>query len=509
MKKILNLLFIFALFTGCESLDEVPFSSLSVENLYQNEADVDAALFGVYSSLNESNNDLWYFLATSGPSENVVVRLKGDGNQGRLSSLSFTPQDAHGVWWSNFYRGINRANSVIGNVAKAGLEPNLEEEKIAEARFQRAFFYFNLVKWFGGVPLHLVETSDFSDESVKKPRATIEEVYAVIIEDLQYAETRLPDNWNTANKGRATSGAAKGFLAKVYLNMAGKPLEQQDKYALAAAKFKEVVDSGDYALQSNFGDVFELDNEFNTEIIFARPDIRETGAGTVLTFFAGVPNSPFSNRNGQYQFGFTKRFYNSFAEGDSRRDVTLLYTYIDANGREITFNSRNNPGQPGNPASPQNPALPFGGYNDPKGIGFGKLKDSENEVSAFAHANDIIYMRYADVLLMLAESLNGDNRAAEALPYLNQVRNRAGLENVTTTDKAALLANIKQERKWELAGEYQEYPDLQRWGDIEESLQFNEDVPVFQTVYSQKIELLPLPQSQMDVNENLIQNPGY
>ncbi|QCX01369.1 RagB/SusD family nutrient uptake outer membrane protein [Aggregatimonas sangjinii] len=497
MKNCIKLIVLLVVFWGCEPLDEVPFSSLAVDNLYQDEADVDAALFGVYAALNNGNNDLWYFLYTSGPGESVVVRLKGDGNQGRASSLSFQAGDALGVWWPNFYRGINRANAVIANVSLAGLDAELEEQKIAEARFARAFFYFNLVKWFGGVPLQLEETTDFSDESIKKPRSSIEEVYTVIVEDLQYAETRLPDSWNAQNLGRATSGAAKGFLGKVYLNMAGKPLEMTGMYEQAADKLQEVVDSGAYALQDDFEQIFSIDNEFNSEIIFARPNIRETGSGTVLTFFAGVPNSPFANRNGQYQFGFTQNFYDSFDEDDLRRDATLLFTYTDAMGRSVTFND------------PDNPPLPFGGYNDPKGIGFGKLKDGQNDVSPFAHENDLIFMRYADVLLMLAESLNESGDSAEALPYLNQVRDRAGLEDVDTTDQGELRDFIKQERKWELAGEYTEYPDLQRWGDIESSLENNEDAAVFGTVYSPTIELLPIPQSQIDANENLVQNPGY
>lgn len=421
-----------------------------------------------------------------------------EGNQLFLAGLNFNPQLAHGVWWTNFYRGINRANAVMANVGRTGLEPELEEQKIAEARFLRGFYYFNLVKGFGGVLLHLEETINFSDESVKKPRATIEEVYAVIIEDFQYAESRLPNQWNGENKGRATSGAAKAFLGKVYLNMAGKPLEQEDKYQLAVDNLKEVVNSGDYMLQENFGDIFELDNEFNSEIIFARPNIRENGSGTVLTFMAGVPNTAFANRNGQYQFGFFPDFYNSYNEEDFRRDTTLLFNYVDADGRPVTYND------------PANPPLPFGGYNEPQGIGFGKLEDSQNEVSAFAHDNDIIYMRYADVLLMLAEALNETGQSQEALTYINRVRERAGLEDITVTDQSELLEIIKQERKWELAGEYQEYPDLQRWGDIQESVPGN---PASQRIiglsYSPFMELLPIPQNQLDANENLVQNPGY
>ena len=497
MKRVLSIITALLAVVGCQDLEEVPFSSLSVDNIYRNEADVDAALLGIYASLNSGVSDLWFFLATSGPGESVVVRLKGDGNQGRLSSLNFTPQDAHGVWWNNFYQGINRANTVIANVGRAGLDPELEEEKIAEARFMRGFCYFNLAKWFGGVPLYEEATTDFSDDFIKRPRSTLEEVYDVVIQDFEYASERLPEQWDASNLGRATSGAATAYLGKVYLNMAGKPLEQTDKYQLAADKLQEVVDQGTYSLQPNFADVFSIDNEFNSEIIFARPDIRQNGAGTVLTFFAGVPNSPFANRNGQYQFGFTEDFYNSFDPADLRRDATLLYSYVDADGREVTFND------------PDNPMLPFGGYNDPKGIGFGKLKDPGNNVSAFAHENDIIFMRYADVLLMLAEALTEAGNPSVALPYLNQVRQRAGLPDVTTTDAGELIDIIKQERKWELAGEYTEYPDLQRWGDIEESLANNQDAIFFGTVYRPAIELLPLPQNQLDANENLEQNPGY
>ena len=394
-------------------------------------------------------------------------------------------------------------------MSNAALAPELEEQKIAEARFQRAFFYFNLVKWFGDVPLYLEETTEFTDDVVFKPRSPKEEVYAAIIEDLQYAETRLPQSWDAANFGRATSGAAKGFLGKVYLHMAGNPLQQTEKYALAATKFQEVVNSNVYSLQSDFGSIFSLANENNSELVFVRPNVEDDAAGTVLTFMAGPPNTPFANRNGQYQFGFSLAFYNSFSPDDVRRDVTLQYEYVDALGRTIVYNSPNNPGQPGNPAGPGNPALPQGGYKEPGGIGFGKLKDAQNDVSPFAHDNDIIYMRYADILLMLSESLMESGNPAGALPYLNQVRNRAGLPSVTTTDVNALRAIIKQERKWELAGEYQEYGDLQRWGDIEASVANNAAAQRVGVQYGEFMELLPIPQQQLQDNPNLTQNPGY
>lgn len=498
MKSIIKTICLLTILASCQPLDEVPFSALSAENLYQNEADVDAALYGVYAIMNDGINELWYFLATSGPGESVVVRLKGDGNQGRLSSLNFTPQDAHGTWWTLFYRGINRANEVIANVPSVGLDPAVEDAKIAEARFLRGFYYFNLVKWFGGVPLHLESTKDFSDESVKKPRVSVAEVYDVIVSDLEFAEENLPESWGAAELGRVTSWVAKAYLGKVYLNMAGKPLEQQEMYAMAAAKLQDVADNSPHSLLPDFADVFSSANEFNPEIMHARPNIAQAGAGSVLTFFTGVPKSPFAFNGGQYQVGFTEAFYNSYDEADNRRDVTLLYSYVNSDGNTVTYNSPDNPDN-----------LPFGGYNDPKGIGFGKLLNFGSPDSPFSHDNDHIYLRYADVLLMLAEALNGSGKSADALPYLNQVRERAGLEPVTENNQEALLEIIKQERKWELAGEYTEYPDLQRWGDIEASLENNEDAIVFGTVYSETIELLPIPQSQIDANRNLMQNPGY
>ena len=483
---------------GCKkNLDEVPYSFLSNSNLYKNEADVDKAIIGAYSSLNFTGvNDLWFFLMTSGPSENVVVRLKA-GAQGRMSSLGFIDTDPEGGIWNDLYNGINRANSVIDNVKKAGLDSSTENTKIAEAKFLRAFDYFYLVRFFGGVPLQLSETTSFDDNSIKKPRNSVQEVYNSIIEDLNFAENHLPPVISKSNNGLPSSYAAKALLGKVYLTMAGKPLMQTDMYAKAIAELDGVV--GKYSLVPNFADVFSIDNEFNSEIIFARPDISGLdGAGTVLTFFAGAPNTPYAFNGGQYQFALSDSFYNSFAPNDTRRDETMLYSYTDRQGRLVTYNSLTNPS-----------GLPFGGPKAPNGVPFGKLKDPSNSLSPFDHGNDLIFLRYADVLLMLAEANNEAGNAPAALPFLNEVRERAGLSDVTETDQMALRVIIKQERKWELAGEFTEYFDLQRWGDIQASMSVNPDSKQENVSYDPKLELFPIPLSQIQANGNLTQNPGY
>jgi len=492
------------LWSSCEKLEEVPYDFTSASNLYQDESDVDAALLGVYQPLILGGvDDLWNFLILSGASENIRINdpYRG-GAQSNLASATFRETDPHVGIWVNYYRGINRANLVIENIPGVGLESALEEQKIAEARFLRAFYYFNLVHLFGDVPLNLTSTQNFDEESIKTPRTAAIEVYNAIIEDLQYAEQRLPQNYSGDQRGRATVGAAKALLGKVYLTMAGKPLEITEMYSQAADKLQEVI--GMYSLEENFADVFSIENEAdNTEVIFARQAISNfNGAGTVVTYFAAAPNSPFALwlGGGQFQFAFTEDFYNTFDPGDSRRDVTMLYTYTDRDGASVTYNDPNNPtGYLGIPV-PRYPET---------GVPLGKLKDGSNTSNPFNHGTDLIYIRYADVLLMLSEALNESGSSSQALPYLNEVRDRAGLDNITETGQSALRDIIKQERKWELAGEYVEYYDLQRWGDLQESMGVNPETIFMGRSYDPKYELLPIPISQLDTNENLVQNPGY
>ena len=329
----------------------------------------------------------------------------------------------------------------------------------------------------------------------------MEEIYKVVEEDLLYAENRLKtqDEWGSTNEGRATSGAAKAFLGKLYLTMAGKPLQTAGMYAKAATKLAEIY--GDYSLVDDYANIFDINNEFNSEIIFARPNIPNVnGSGTVLTFFAGAPDTPFAFNGGQYQFALSEAFYDSFDPDDERRDGSMLYSYTNRNGVDVTYNR----------TGTSTPGLQFGGPRKPNGIPFNKLKDGDVGTSPFNHGNDIIFMRYADVLLMLAEANNEAGNSPAALPFLNEVRNRADLGNITETDQALLRAIIKQERKWELAGEYTEYYDLQRWGDLEASMAINPDAIQLNVTYDPKLELFPIPLSQIEANPNLLpNNPGY
>lgn len=486
---------------SCQKLDEKPFSSLSVANLYQNEADVDRAILGIYDPQQNPFFDFDLMLLTTAPSEHAVVRFK-ESYQGKYSSFSSDANDpAINDIWTQMYLGINRANTVIDNVKRAGLEQSIENEKIAECKFMRAYYYFHLVRLFGGVPLHLTETTDFSDEALKKPRNTIEEVYNTILDDLTFAEQYLPNVRSAANLGRATNGAAKSILGKVYLTMAGKPLLQTNRYQDAVTKLKEVVDNRSaygYELLNNYSDIFSDNTEFNSEVIYAVPSIRQFADGNLLTFFAGAPNCTWAYSGGQYQFGFSLDFYNSYSETDLRKNSALIYSYVDLNGNKVTYNDPNNSAD-----------LPFGGYKDPSGIVTGKLKDSGNKLNPFTHDNDQIYLRYADVLLMLSEAYNETGNSGNALLYVNMIRKRAGLVNITTADQAQLKLKIRQERNWELVGEFTEFYDLQRWGIIKDIISKSPDAIANHVSYNIRQELYPIPQSQINANPNLKQNPGY
>lgn len=169
---------------------------------------------------------------------------------------------------------------------------------------------------------------------------------------------------------------AMAYLGKVYLSMAGLSLQKTGHYQKTADKLQEVVNSGLYSLLPDYGAVFAPANEANEEIIFARPNIRETFNETVLTFFANPPNSPFAFAGGQYPFALTESFYNSYDPDNERRDVAMMGTYTDRNERQVTYNDPNNPED-----------LFFGGYSDPNGIALDKYKESNNSQDPFAHDN--------------------------------------------------------------------------------------------------------------------------
>lgn len=374
-------------------------------------------------------------------------------------------------YWSGQYQGINLANQAISNIPGISMDASLQQRLIAEAKFLRALHYFNLVRAYGGVPL--LTRPPVEVEEINPVRATKEEVYAQIIQDLTEASSVLPANYDALNKGRATLGAALSLLAKVQM--------YQRNWPEVLRLTNEVMGMG-YALTPEFNQVFRIASENNSESIF------EVQAQT-LPGNCGASNSQWAEVQGvrgQFGWGFaipTEDLVNAFEPGDQRLEATVLFRgEVTPEGDKINDNAPN-------PRYSQKAYVPSSVTRD---CGYGKDQN-------------IRLIRFAEVLLMHAEAANELGQTSEALNSLNRVRNRAGLGNVETTDQTALRNAIWQERRLELALEGDRFYDLVRQGRAAEVLQAQGKQ--FKAGVN---EVFAIPQTQIDLSGGtLTQNPGY
>ncbi|KAB7731108.1 RagB/SusD family nutrient uptake outer membrane protein [Rudanella paleaurantiibacter] len=460
------------------SLEETPPSALAPVNFYTSAGDAVAAVNAVYDVANQIGDQSRNFIIMGDiPSDDMNLLLN---NADRIQIWSFQTIPTNGVVsqsWQILYQGVNRANTAIERIPGIQMDENLKKRLIGEAKFMRAFYYFYLVRWWGGVPLMLTETKSLADGRDVK-RATADEVYAQIIKDLTDAETALPDRFTGADLGRATAGSAKGMLAKVYL--------QRKDFTNARAKSKEVIDNAakyGYGLFDRYADAFAISNKNGRESVF---EIQFVGQGTgqgsgMVTYFA-PENSPVTGR-GFGSFFPTTEFYNSFDPTDKRREL-FINSYVDGGGRTVnTFQH-------------------FNKYQDPSARAFGDAN------------NNFPIIRYADVLLMFAEAENELNGpTALALNAANPIRRRAfgfGLNATSPVDFTAALGKegfrqrIYDERRWEFNAEGQRWFDLVRTGRLVSVLKAKGKENV-----QEKHNLFPIPQREIDLNPNLTQNPNY
>ncbi|MFC0182007.1 Starch-binding associating with outer membrane [Pseudarcicella hirudinis] len=478
--KNITILSLFILISGlassCEVLNQKPESSFMPDNFYKNSADAIAAMSSTYDPLNSPNmygQVMWIIQDQStddaewGNGRNTANQAKND-----LDKYTFTPTTStFQSLWTTVYQGINRSNAVIGRVPAISMDTDLKNRLIAEAKFMRGFYYFTLVRLFGGVPLVLKETTSLNDLAVA--RETDENVYKQIIQDFTEAENVLPVSYSGADKGRATKGAAKAFLAKVYLT--------RQEWAKSSAKAKEVIDLGVYDLWTNYADAFVIGNKNGKEAVF---EVQALGGGFGEgSFMAGYMRPTFDKVNGVGGFGddpATENLYNAYKPTDKRRDITLrLYSAT------------------GNPAAPASVIYPcyVAKYLDPSSTSQGD------------GSNNYPIIRYSDVLLMYAEALNEQAaNNSEAYKSINRIRSRAGLANLTENlSQAQFRDSVLVERRLELAFEGHRRYDLMRTKRLLSAMKAqNPSILVEDRHY-----LLPIPQGERDVNPKLEQNPGY
>ncbi len=481
-------------------LTEEPTNFVAPETFYKNINDAEIALAGAYNALQDGRtyNNLgvavnWGWKGTD--MTNMPPWEKTSRKVTHLYQITPTVPSVRDTW-AGLYEGINQINSVVDRVAAMSDDLILAEDKnriLAEAKFCRAILYFGAVKIYENIPLLKNETLDLNDLNVSQ--ASQEDVYAFIVEDLQFGIEHLEEG---QGGGRATKGACQGLLGKVYLKMAGFPLNQSDKYALAMEQFDAVVQSGVYRLLPNYGDVFIYTNDNNDEIVFSvnfeGPGIGEgSGQGSYMG-----PNGSQENGGGWGTEYINTDFANSYEETDVR---------LAQNVCKFNVNDNNWPDNPD--------AIQPGGA-----AGWRPWKWHKPKPNNFLYDSpfDVQFLRYADVLLSYAEALNGANGGPDALAYslLNAVTDRASAsrwpEGLSQSEFVDVLV---MERAKELCFEGHRKDDLVRMNRLKEVVMAVDQADLWSAdgnpgdEFDDHEYIWPIPQAELDLNPNLVQNPGY
>ena len=482
--KNILLVLISVSFVACEDYVDYEASegyTIVAGDYFTKAADYEAALVGTYDPLQwniytvmvgdmASDNSL-----CGGESATDVIGLQKVDDM-----IHNAVNDQLETTWKWMYEGINRANYLVENKDKVDF--TRKSELYGEVHFLRAYYYFELVKLFGGVPL-FTESRLTAGDSATLSRATAAEVYSQIEADLQAAIAALPAAKST--DGRATSFTAHALLGKVYL--------YQDKFSEAASILEPLV--GLYSLVPDLQNVFLTSGENGPESVFEVQHSKNSNwwdwgfpQGSEGSFGI-IHHGPRGYNGGVYSSGWsfnvpTQDLYDAYSDGDSRRDVAILdiVAWAAATGAEYSEGYEHT------------------GYFNHKYIPRAGSTASQGELN---YENNFRAIRYSDVLLMAAEANNRKTGAdeAKAQNYLNQVRARAfgNASQASTSTGATLTQEIWDERRLEFAMEGHRFFDLVRTGEAAAKIS---------GFVSGKHEVFPIPQTEIDIS-GLTQNPGY
>lgn len=444
---------------GDSFFDLEPASSVTIDKVYKTASDYNVAVIGCYAKLQSQVN--FYTECCEYRSDNLSLGAPTAGTQDRYDIDHFTEKPSNGIlssYWANFNNNVYRCNLLLDQIDGANFAENLKKQYKGEAMFIRALNYFNMYRIWGGVPAtkHVVSAA----EALKVARYSDEQMFDLIAGDLKEIvdNNYLPETYSSADMGRATSGAAKALLGKVYLTF--------HKWTEAKDILSQLI--GKYQLVSPIAQVFNVDNKNNNEIIFAVHFNKEI-EGEGHSYWYNLTNA--SDDTNQ-----TSSLLNTFPTGDARKDL-ITYVQVEKNVRLMN-----------------------------------KFYDTKSPTFKTV-GNDQILLRYADVLLMYAEALNeiqyDASEGSLALKYLNAVRQRAGISNLT----AKQLPTQEKFRKGILIERQREFPyEGQRWFDLVR-MGFAKSVMAENGVEIKDYQLLfPIPQQEIEKVGNksiLWQNPGY
>ena len=471
---------------SCENfLDVQPRYVQDAENYFNQPSDYEMALTAAYDLLQTSYLTQWIGEIASG---NAIAGGESVTDTEGLHQIEGMTHNAVNNELRSIFRwnyaGIARVNYMMEFQNKIDFQG--KNGILGQARFLRAYYYFELTKYFGDVPL-VIDQRLGADQVTKLDRSPRSLVYAQIESDLRFASSTLP--WSNPEKGRVDKGAALALLGKVQL--------YQGKHAEAVISLDSVINFGGYALVADYDTLWFAANENNSETVF---DIEYSGLegggygcmvcleGNAAAGFNGIRqyDGPFYSDGNSYNLP-TQDLYDAFDSSDIRRDATILdldaFIAAQPNASSISY------------------AIGGGGHT-----GFYNNKYIKRQAELGLPDNDLTsplnykVIRYADVLLMAAEANVQEGNDGQALSYLNSVRARVNMP-ARASGGSALLADIFTERRLELSGEGLHFWDLLRSGQAAQS------ITNFQVG---KHEIFPIPQVEIDLAGGIwSQNSGY
>lgn len=432
-----------------EFFEQYPSNNITEGNFYQTEADFNQGVYSCYAKLKTQSG--FHITELAHRSDECILESMAVSTQDRYDIGHFAENSSNGIMsdiWNAWYNGIYRCNDVLDHMVGKDF-PKLNQYK-AEVLFLRSWWYFSLYRCFGGVPIATkVETPA---DSKMIPRCTAEQMYNLLVEDLTFAAQNLPEK-KSSEIARVTKIAAQALLGKVHLTFG--------KYNEAELILEEAMKDPNYELMPSTADVFDIKNKRNNkEFLF------------VL----------FYNKTNDNGHGYWYSSSTSVAEDRKNPTVQFMSIYDHAKDNRYPLISQ---------------------YRKVSSSVYAMMKwdDEYDTVYTSSVENDYPHLRYSDVILMYAEALAQQDRVSDACVYLNKTRTRAGLDEFNTTDKAAFIRELADERGREFALEGQRWFDLVRLGLADDVLGADDVHLVF-----------PIPNDQIEIvnNTNILwQNPGF
>ncbi|MEO8822269.1 MAG: RagB/SusD family nutrient uptake outer membrane protein [Ginsengibacter sp.] len=498
LSRVILLISIVCFFSACKkSLNEQNKSAITQESYFTNEAQAQSAVNGVYPMLQtlQTGNGLNYGEAPfvslemiSGQSTTLGQSLY---NNGLIKHNNSPIEPVFKVLWVGFYNGIANANVAINRIPSIKMNDAGKSSLLGEVYFLRALYYYYLLRIYGDVPL-ITNPIDYSSQDLYPVRTPAKQVYDTIVSDLLRAEkTSLP---NIDKTGRASLGAVKSLLASVYLTMAGYPLNLgAPYYQLAADKSKEVIDSKWYKLFTDYAYLHDRAHKNTDEFIF-QIQYKNGIATNNITEFVTPDKIGISKLPSEIGALMPRaEFVNSYEPNDKRAEEQQFYfsKYPAASGNGTTID--------------------FGGYALYK---FFLLEAAGPNGDGNSDQNWTL-LRLPEVLLIYAEASNEISGPTQiAFDQVNLIRSRADLPALSGLNKDEFREAIWRERYHELAYENKSYFDIQRTrkaynlstGHFEDALTYKNESGV---VFNQQYLLWPIPQTEIDANPKLTQNPGW